>query len=193
MSNPTQPEAKRIPYGVADYGRLRRENAYYVDKTHYIPQIEAAPFYLSCIRPRRFGKSLWLSVLQHYYDVNQADNFDFLFGETYIGQHPTPDRNSYLILFINFALVNPAIDEVQRSFEANGHAVVQDFLIRYQQFFADEVRQEILQKQKMEDQLRLLFLHAHRRQLKIYLLIDEYDNFANTILTTDGQRKPIMN
>ena len=113
MNNPTQPQAKRIPYGVADYGRLRRENAYYVDKTHYIPRIEAAPFYLFCIRPRRFGKSLWLSVLQHYYDVNRADNFDFLFGETYIGQHPTADRNSYLILFFNFALVNPAIDKVE--------------------------------------------------------------------------------
>ncbi|MEZ4725519.1 MAG: AAA family ATPase [Caldilineaceae bacterium] len=62
---------------MADYGRLRRENAYYVDKTHYIPRIEAAPFYLFCIRPRRFGKSLWLSVLQHYYDVNQAETFDF--------------------------------------------------------------------------------------------------------------------
>ncbi|MCB0062372.1 MAG: AAA family ATPase [Caldilineaceae bacterium] len=187
MSNPTQVQPKRIPYGVADYGRLRRENAYYVDKTHYIPRIEAAPFYLFCIRPRRFGKSLWLSVLQHYYDVNQADNFDFLFGETYIGKHPTADRNSYLILFFNFALVNPAVDEVQRSFEENGRVVIQDFLIRYQRFFAEEERQEILQKQKVEDKLRLLFLYAHRQQLKIYLFIDEYDNFANTILTTDGQ------
>jgi hypothetical protein len=82
MSNPTQAQPKRIPYGVADYGRLRRENAYYVDKTHYIPRIEDAPFYLFCIRPRRFGKSLWLSVLQHYYDVNQTANIAFLFGET---------------------------------------------------------------------------------------------------------------
>jgi hypothetical protein len=188
MSNPTNAGPKRIPYGIADYGLLRRENGYYVDKTHYIPMIEAAPLYLFCIRPRRFGKSLWLSVLQHYYDVNQADNFGFLFGETYIGQHPTPDRNSYLMLFFNFALVNPAGDEVQRSFEKNGYAVVQDFLLRYQPFFADDVRQEILQEPKVEDQLRLLFLHAHRRQLKIYLLIDEYDNFANTILTTHGQQ-----
>jgi len=65
--------AKRIPYGVADYGRIRKENAYYVDKTHFIPAIEAAPFYLFCIRPRRIGKSLWLSVLQHYYDVNRTE------------------------------------------------------------------------------------------------------------------------
>lgn len=70
MSNPTQRQPKRIPYGVADYGRLRRENCYYVGKSHYILRIEAAPFYLFCIRLRRFDKSLWLSVLQHYYDVN---------------------------------------------------------------------------------------------------------------------------
>lgn len=97
MTQPLPP--KRIPYGVADYGRLRRENAYYVDKTRFIPLIEAAPLYLFCIRPRRFGKTLWLSVLQHYYDVNQTDHFDELFGDTDIGQQPTVERNSYLILF----------------------------------------------------------------------------------------------
>ncbi|MEZ4869788.1 MAG: AAA family ATPase [Caldilineaceae bacterium] len=187
MSNPNQGQPKRIPYGVADYGRLRRENAYYVDKTHYIPRIEAAPFYLFCIRPRRFGKSLWLSVLQHYYDVNQADNFDFLFGETYIGWHPTPDRNSYLILFFNFALVNPAIDEVQASFESTGTNEIDDFLLRYQRFFSEERVQYIQAGDNVADKLQRLFYHAARQQLKIYLLIDEYDNFANTILTTHGQ------
>jgi hypothetical protein len=187
MSNPTPPQAKRIPYGVTDYGRLRREKCYYVDKTHYIPRIEAAPFYLFCIRPRRFGKSLWLSVLQHYYDVNQADNFDFLFGETYIGQQPTPDRNSYLILFFNFALVNPAIDEVAASFESTGTNEINDFLQRYQRFFDEESVQYILAGANVADKLQRLFYQAARRQLKIYLLNDEYDNFTNTILTTDGQ------
>ncbi len=75
-----------------------------MDKTRFIPLIEAAPFYLFCIRPRRFGKTLWLSVLQHYYDVNQTDHFDELFGDTDIGQQPTAERNSYLILFLNFAM-----------------------------------------------------------------------------------------
>jgi hypothetical protein len=188
MSNPSQVQPKRIPYGVADYGRLRRENAYYVDKTHYIPRIEAAPFYLFCIRPRRFGKSLWLSVLQHYYDVNQADNFDLLFGETYIGQHPTPDRNSYLILFFNFALVNPAVDKVEASFEANGREEIGSFLRRYAQFFSEAERQSIMEAANVESQLRRIFTYATEKQLKIYLLIDEYDNFANTILTTHGQK-----
>jgi hypothetical protein len=187
MSNPTQAQPKRIPYGVADYGRLRRENAYYVDKTHYIPRIEAAPFYLFCIRPRRFGKSLWLSVLQHYYDVNQTANFAFLFGETYIGQNPTPDRNSYLILFFNFALVNPALSKVEASFESTGSNEIDSFLRRYERFFSAESVQYIQAGANVADKLQRIFYHAAEQQLKIYLLIDEYDNFTNTILTTDGQ------
>ena len=179
---------KRIPYGVADYGRLKRENAYYVDKTHFIPKIEAAPFYLFCIRPRRFGKSLWLSVLQHYYDVNQANNFEFLFGDTYIGQNPTPDRNSYLILFFNFALVNPTMDKVERSFEANGSDEIGSFLRRYTRFFTDDEIQDIKSGVDLEEKLRRIFVYATEKQLKLYLIIDEYDNFANTILTVHGQR-----
>lgn len=188
MSNPTNPLPKRIPYGVADYGRLRQERCYYVDKTYYIPRIEAAPFYLFCIRPRRFGKSLWLSVLQHYYDVNQAANFAFLFGETYIGEHPTPDRNSYLILFFNFALVNPAIDKVEASFESTGTNEIDSFLRRYQPFFSAERTQDIQAGQNIADKLQRIFYHAAEQGLKIYLLIDEYDNFANTILTEQGQQ-----
>jgi len=190
MTNHTanQPTPKRIPYGIADYGRMRRENAYYVDKTHFIPAIEAAPFYLFCIRPRRFGKSLWLSVLQHYYDVNQADNFDFLFGDTYIGQNPTPDRNSYLILFLNFAMINPAVDKIEESFDQNGSDEVSSFLRRYKQFFTLEEIQDIESAQNAEGKLRRIFYHANEKQLRIYFFIDEYDNFTNTILTTHGKQ-----
>lgn len=188
MSNPTNIRPKRIPYGIADYGRLRRENGYYVDKTHYIPLIEAAPFYLFCIRPRRFGKSLWLSVLQHYYDVNRADEFAFLFADTYIGQNPTPDRNSYLILFLNFSLVNPALDKVERSFEENGDEEIGSFLRRYQHFFSEAEKQHIGEATSVEAKLRRIFTYATEKELKIYLLIDEYDNFTNTILTTHGQQ-----
>ena len=179
--------AKRIPYGSADFGRMRSDNSYYVDKTRFLPLLEAQPYFVFLIRPRRFGKTLWLSTLQHYYDINRAEQFDHLFGGTYIGDHPTPERSSYLVMFFNFALVNPSVENVQQSFEKNGRAVVQDFLIRYQRFFAPETRQEIMREPKVEDQLRLIFFHADRLTLKIYLLIDEYDNFANTILSTAGQ------
>jgi len=133
--NVNQTTIKRIPYGLADYKRLREEDCYYVDKTHHIPLIEAAPFYLFCLRPRRCGKSLWLSILQHYYDINMADQFDALFGDTYIGQNPTPDRNSYLVMMFNFSLVSPAMEEVRESFEENGRVVVEKFVRRYERFF----------------------------------------------------------
>ncbi len=179
--------AKRIPYGSADFGRMRQDNSYYVDKTRFLPLLEAQPYFVFAIRPRRFGKTLWLSLLQHYYDINKQEQFDLLFGGTYIGDHPTPERNSYLVMFFNFALVNPSVQRVEASFEDNGRAVVKDFLIRYARYFEDKEKQEILALPTVEAQLRGIFFYAHRQALKIYLLIDEYDNFANTILTSAGQ------
>ncbi len=183
----TESTVKRIPYGVADYRRLREGNGYYVDKTRFIPLLEAQPYYLFLIRPRRFGKTLWLSVLQHYYDINLQDEFEALFGGTYIGANPTAERNRYLVMVFNFALVNPETGNVQESFAENGRSVVQDFLIRYERFFPETVAQDILATPRLEDQLRRLFFHATRERLPIYLLIDEYDNFANTILTQEGE------
>ena len=95
---------KRIPYGVANYEEIVRDNAYFVDKTAHIPLLENVrnPVFL---RPRRFGKSLWCSVLQHYYDVRLADRFEALFGHTWIGQHPTPHHNRYLVLPLDFSVI----------------------------------------------------------------------------------------
>ncbi len=179
---------KRIPYGISDYQRMKADGMYYVDKTRYIPLIEAAPYYLFFIRPRRFGKSLLLSLLGAYYDVNAADEFEVLFGDTWIGRHPTPERNSYLVMSFNFAVVNPDPRRVQDSFEANGRAVVRDFLSRYRRFFDVHAQEAILALPTIEDMLRETFFYANRKGLRIYLLIDEYDNFANTILTTAGER-----
>jgi hypothetical protein len=180
-------EVKRIPYGIGDYRRLREDNAYYVDKTHFIPVLEAAPYYLFLIRPRRFGKTLWLSVLQHYYDIAFAEQFDALFGGTYIGEHPTPARNSYLVMMFNFSVVNPDVRYVQQSFEANGESVVRAFLRWYEPFFDQQEQQTILAYPRTEDKLREIFALVSYKGLKLYLFIDEYDNFANTILTTQGQ------
>ena len=178
---------KRIPYGIGDYRRMQEDNAYYVDKTHFIPLIEAAPYYLFCIRPRRFGKSLWLSLLQHYYDINLKDEFDALFGNTYIGQNPTDERNSYLVMFFNFAMVNPHVDAVQESFEDNSTVIIRNFLHRYARFFSDEEREDVLSASNTEQKLRRVFTYVADKRLKLYLLIDEYDNFANTILTKNGR------
>lgn len=98
-----QLKPKRIPYGKQNWEDVRLSNFYYVDKTHFIPEIEAANEYFFFIRPRRFGKSLLMSMLRQYYDIRKADSFDRLFGDLWIGQHPTPEHNTYLVLYLNFS------------------------------------------------------------------------------------------
>ena len=103
----TSKKIKPIPYGYADFEIIQKKNMYYVDKTHFIPDIESSPGHIFFIRPRRFGKSLWLSVLESYYDINKKDQFEEIFKGTFIREKPTEERNSYLILYFNFSLVNP--------------------------------------------------------------------------------------
>ncbi|MFN8486709.1 MAG: AAA family ATPase [Caldilineaceae bacterium] len=184
----TDQPLKRIPYALADYRRLREDNGYYVDKTRFIPLIEAAPYYLFCIRPRRFGKTLWLTLLDYYYDINEKENFAALFGDTYIGQHPTPTRNSYLTLTFNFANVEPDSAVVHQSFGAYGAVVVENFMQRYQSVFSDKEHQEVANAQAFDQKLRWVFSYVAQKRLKLYLFIDEYDNFANTILTREGEQ-----
>ena len=109
---------KKIPYGIADFKLIQDENYYYVDKTMFIPMLEVAGRYHFLIRPRRFGKTLLLSVLESYYDIAWKDEFENLFKDTYIQAHPTQERNSYLILKFNFSQVNPDPKHVETSFNA---------------------------------------------------------------------------
>ena len=102
---------KRIPYGMMNFVDVRKDDCYYVDKTRFIPTIEQANKFFFYIRPRRFGKSLTISMLHHYYDVLAKDMFEELYGDLYIGQHPTPERNLYLILYLN--LIGVQMKEVQ--------------------------------------------------------------------------------
>ena len=96
-------DKKLLPYGMMNFADIRLDGYYYVDKTMYIPLIECSNRYFFFIRPRRFGKSLTLNMLQHYYDVRTKDKFDALFGDLYIGRYLTRDRNSYLVLYLNFS------------------------------------------------------------------------------------------
>lgn len=96
---------KKIPYGLTDFERIIRENYYYVDKTQYIAKVEDQASYFFIVRPRRFGKSLFLNMLANYYDINKKDRFEEIFGGLYIGKHPTPARNKYMVLKLNFSSV----------------------------------------------------------------------------------------
>jgi hypothetical protein len=180
---------KKIPYGDSDYGKIIKSNMYYVDKTKYIHELEALPNYIFLIRPRRFGKSLWINLLQYYYDSNRKEQFDILFKDTYIGQNPTANKNKFLTLAFNFAMVDPNYDRVQDAFQKYVDKVINDFLERYLQFFDNKKISEIRSYASIDEKLQELFFYCARHQLKVYMFIDEYDNFTNTILSTSGKDK----
>ena len=180
---------KKIPYGDSDYGKIIEQNKLYVDKTRFIHELESLPDYIFLIRPRRFGKSLWINLLQYYYDCNRKDQFDGLFKDTFIGQNPTPIKNRYMTLAFNFAMVDPKYEGIQDAFQRYVDKVINDFLERYLQYFANEKISEIRSYASIDEKLQDLFFYCARNQLKVYMFIDEYDNFTNTILTTTGKEE----
>jgi hypothetical protein len=181
----------KLPYGISDFNDIRTENFFYVDKTMYIEKLERLNSkYLFFIRPRRFGKSLFLSILEHYYDLNKKDDFNSLFGDLYIGKHPTERRNQYFILYLDFSGLNTSGRvELERTFlEAFKKAAIR-FLNMYSMHFRDSsvLRDEVKQSQDLRSVWDILFEAVEPSEYKIYLIIDEYDDFTNDIIGTgDG-------
>ena len=179
---------KQIPYGLTDFERIRTANYYYVDKTRYIAEVERNASFFFLIRPRRFGKSLFLNVLRWYYDVNRKDSFEELFGDLYIGSHPTPEQGQYLVLDFNFAGVNPDPDELIRSFNDHCAARFREFAYYYERFFNPGFREKMESLPNADEKLTYTISEAKRLNLSIYLFIDEYDNFTNAILANMGEK-----
>ena len=171
---------KEIPYGISNYEELIEENYYYVDKTSYIEKLESlAQKRIMFLRPRKFGKTLFTSVLENYYDINKKDSFDKLFGETYIGKHQSKLRNSYYILRFNFSGIDT--DNVQKTinnFKEKVTASIQDFIDRYKLDFY--INPE-LSAEGLLNNLIIAFKNQKQGE-KIYVIIDEYDHFANELL-----------
>ena len=164
---------KKIPYGIADYKRIVEENYYFVDKTKFIEQIENLNEpYVMFLRPRRFGKSLFLAVLEAYYDVEYKNDFEMLFADTYIGKNRTKQANSYLILRFDFSGID--IDDVENSFKKYLLSALKLFIKKYDFKIELDDNPMIL--------FNTIFDYAKEYNLKFYLLIDEYDNFANKLL-----------
>jgi hypothetical protein len=187
-----EPGWRGIPYGVADYERIHQANLYYVDKTRYLREIEKAGFYLFFIRPRRFGKTLFLSMMETYYDVNQGENFAGFFQGTDIFDEPTPERNSYLVLKFDFSAITPSVHQVEESFFNHVKGAARTFISGYKdQLGIDEKEtlKELLAHKNPSDLLGSLLTLCKTKNRKLYLIIDEYDNFANTILSTVGRRE----
>ncbi|MDW8297678.1 MAG: AAA family ATPase, partial [Raineya sp.] len=156
----------------------------YVDKTSYLELLEKRKEkFVSYLRPRRFGKSLFVSLLEHYYDINRKADFQKLFGKYYIGQNPTPLANSYRILFFNFSGIDTETWESSRSgFDSRVRNQVRTFLNKYH-LWDEESRELILSEKRSEKILDCLFEeYVSRENVPIYVLIDEYDHFTNEIL-----------
>jgi len=179
--------ARKIPYGISDYAEIAKHNFYYVDKTRFIEKVEDAPRFLFLIRPRGFGMSLWLNTMKAYYDVNLADQFDELFGETYIGQHPTEEKNSYLILSFNFSSVDSDLSKVKTSFEQHCQQVFHSFYRANKSILGEKFLLEFEHYKTAEARIEYIARYCQERNLSIYLFIDEYDNFTNTILSQQGE------
>ncbi|BBE31190.1 hypothetical protein OSSY52_13310 [Tepiditoga spiralis] len=173
---------KKVPYGLQNFEDLILENYYYVDKTKYIEVLENMPEkYISFLRPRKFGKSLWLDTMSKYYDVKYSDKFDTIFKNMYIQKHPTPKKSSYHILKFNFSGLNTdSKEELKYGFKNK--------IFNSLNFFIKHYNLKIKLNIDLKEPADLLnnFINQYKElnlKTKIYLLIDEYDHFANELLS----------
>ncbi|MCP5051709.1 MAG: AAA family ATPase [bacterium] len=179
----TKPQ-KQVLYGEANYKNIVVENGYYVDKTGYIPLLERYknPVFL---RPRRFGKSLWCTTLTYYYDINETDNFEQLFGHTEIGKDPTPLHNSCMILSLDFSIIDPSgeIQDIRRRFNKICNISLRSVARRYRKYFKEPV--DIDKDGDASVNLKEILALINDYDLPpLYVVIDEYDNFANQLITS---------
>jgi len=174
-----------IPYGITDFVRIRKEGYYYVDKSMFIPQIDFDASFAFCLRPRRFGKSLLLNMLAAYYDVAMADQFDELFTGLYVHEHTTRHRGRYLIMKFNFTKVNPNAELVQESFNDVCMETVRSFVVKYRSLLPEDTMERFLATKTCDRAMDVVCNCAGEAGREIFVMIDEYDNFANTLMSHD--------
>ena len=180
-------EIKQIPYGVADFVSVRERNMYYVDKTMYLQELEAQPDCLFFIRPRRFGKSLFISMMKAYYDKSMAGEFDKLFGDLWVGQHPTPLKNRYQVLYLDFSRAGGNMERLEENFNTYCCQRLDDFIDTYRDDYPADMVEELLRLDQSTAKFNLINNMAQRLRLPLYLIVDEYDNFTNIVLNEQGE------
>ena len=171
---------KKLPYGVSDYERLKENDYYYVDKTMYIEKLEnLAEPYIMFLRPRKFGKTLFTSTLENYYDFKKADKFEELYGDTYIGKNPTKLKNSYHILKFNFSGIDTTNEETTiNGFKEKVTISITGFVQKYNLDFY--VNSDLTAEGLLSSLIEAF--KVQKAGEKIYVIIDEYDHFANELL-----------
>ncbi|MCP5499493.1 MAG: AAA family ATPase [Leptospiraceae bacterium] len=178
----------KFPYGIMDFDKIITEAYFYQDRTAFIEKCENSNSTLFCVRPRRMGKTLWLDTLASYYDILKKNRFEDLFGNLYIGKHPTPRRNSYLILRLDFSKIQPGktVEEIESSFNDYIYRTIKKFSEDYRDFIESDKLD--LYKDSCTGSLDSLCNYVESSGHKLYVLIDEYDNFTNELISTNRSK-----
>ena len=182
MSN----DFKRIPYGISDFKQVQEEGLYLVDKTMFFERMELAGHFLFLVRPRRFGKSLFLNMLEAYYDINEKDNFEKLFHGLYVSAHPTEFRNKYQMLHLDFSRVGSDVEKLSDNFDKYLSLRCMSFAKAYARFYPDGFLKEMEQTEGGVQRLNFIDDAAKAAGCSLYLIVDEYDNFTNNVLNIKG-------
>ena len=177
---------KRVPYGIASFKQVRSENKYLVDKTMYFERMERAGNFLFLVRPRRFGKSLFLNMLEAYYDINEKDNFPELFKGLYVADHPTENRNRFQVLHLDFSRVGSDVEKLSDNFDKYLSLRCMSFAKAYARFYPDGFLKEMEQTEGGVQRLNFIDDAAKAAGCSLYLIVDEYDNFTNNVLNIKG-------
>lgn len=179
---------KRLPYGINDFEAVIEQNQYYVDKTMYLPLLENQPSNIFFIRPRRFGKSIFLSMLHAYYDCSKKEKFQTLFGDLWVGKHPTPLQGRYQVLHLDFSYVGGSIEKLEENFNVYLRVKLDGFMRVYQEFYLADFKEKFFKSDSAAEKLALLQDETATKGIPLYLIIDEYDNFTNTVLNEQGEK-----
>jgi hypothetical protein len=179
---------KRIPYGIADFKQVRNENLYFVDKTIFFEKMERAGHFLFLVRPRRFGKSLFLDMLETYYDIKEKDNFQKLFKGLYVADHPTPEQGEFQVLHLDFSMVGSDLENLYENFNVYLKRCCEFFAKKYASFYPEGFVEDMKNEKTGMGMLNRLHAASHELGHKLYLIVDEYDNFTNNVLNVKGQQ-----
>ncbi len=182
-----QNHIKEVPYGVSDFDIVRRDDLYYVDKTMYLPKLESQARYLFFIRPRRFGKSVFISMLRAYYDIRKKDKFQEVFGDLWVGQHPTPLQGKFLVMYLDFSQVGGNIEKLEERFNQFLSVELDGFVRDYHEYFPEDIVKKVKETEDAVGKFAIIVNEAKYRDYQLYLIIDEYDNFTNTVLNEQGE------
>lgn len=177
---------KRLPVGISDFKTLQRSHKYFVDKTKYLPLLEEISNFLFLIRPRRFGKSLFLSMVADYFDCANKD-IESEYKGTWIESHPLESKGKFQILQFDFSQVLDKIENLEDDFNTYCCSCLNQFIQKYQDYYTPDTVEWALAATTSKDKINILAKEAKERGYHLYLIIDEYDNFTNTVLNELGK------